>query len=277
MRSRNRVAAATAALACAAAVAACGSQTTRTVTATVTHTVAAAHVSTSTTSTTGAVAHSADPGTQGRLPGTPGRPATPASLDRFVGRPPLSPGARLAGVQNMSLDQEQAALLQNVAQFWAAWFHNEGQALPAGGYSLVTGTTSCGSAQITATSGPAYCPSNSIIYLPQTTMARQIKPLGDSALLYVLAYLYAQHVGDAVGVTTAKYGSTKLPQIYSCFAGVYFQQAEGEGYLQPTDESGVNRILLAIAPNGSKVTSAELTQAFNQGILSKFHTAVCLH
>ncbi len=78
------------------------------------------------------------------------------------------------------------------------------------------------------------------------------------------------------GSRPAKYGATRIPQIYSCFAGVYFQQAEGEGFLQPTDETGVNKILAAIAPAGSKVTAAQLTEAFNRGILSNFHPAVCL-
>lgn len=213
---------------------------------------------------------------QGRLPGVAGHPGTPASLRRFTRRPPLSPSAQISGVQNMTLPQEQGAMLQNIAQFWRAWFGNEGQQLPAGGYSLVTGTSACASTQISSSSAPVYCPSNGIIYLPQTTIARAIKPLGDSALLYVLAYLYAEHVGAAVGVTPAKYGVTRIPQIYSCFAGVYFQQAEGEGFLQPTDEAGVNKILAAIAPAHSKVTSTQLTEAFNRGILSNFHPAVCL-
>jgi hypothetical protein len=213
---------------------------------------------------------------QGRLPGVAGHKGTPASLRRFTRRPPLSPGAQISGVQNMTLPQEQGAMLQNIAQFWQAWFSNEGQQLPAGGYSLVTGTSACATAQISASSAPLYCPSNGIIYLPQTTITRAIKPLGDSALLYVLAYLYAEHVGAAIGVTPAKYGVTKIPQIYSCFAGVYFQQAEGEGFLQPADEAGVNKVLAAIAPAGSKVTSSQLTEAFNRGILSNFHPTVCL-
>jgi hypothetical protein len=213
---------------------------------------------------------------QGRLPGVNGHQGTPASLRRFTHRPPLSPAAQINGVQKLSLTQEQGAMLQNIAQFWQAWFGNEGQQLPAGGYSLVTGTSACATTQISASSPPVYCPSNSIIYLPQTTIARSIKPLGDSALLYILAYLYAEHVGAAVGVTPAKYGVTKIPQIYSCFAGVYFQQAEGEGFLQPTDEVGVNKVLAAIAPPHSKVTSTQLTEAFNRGILSNFHPAVCL-
>jgi hypothetical protein len=213
---------------------------------------------------------------QGRLPGVAGHPGTPASLRRFTRRPPLSPSAQISGVQNMTLPQEQGAMLQNIAQFWRAWFSNEGQQLPAGGYSLVTGTSACGTAQITASSAPVYCPSTGIIYLPQATITRAIKPLGDSALLYILAYLYAEHVGAAVGVTSAKYGVTKIPQIYSCFAGVYFYQAEGEGFLQPTDEAGVNKVLAAIAPARSKVTSSQLTEAFNRGILSNFHPSVCL-
>jgi hypothetical protein len=213
---------------------------------------------------------------QGQLPGVAGRKGTPASLRRFTRRPPLGPSASISGIQNMSLSQEQGAMLQNVAQFWQAWFGNNNLQLPAAGYSLVTGTSACGTARISASSAPAYCPSNGVIYLPQTTVARSIKPLGDSALLYVLAYLYAEHVGGALGVTANKYGVTKIPQIYSCFAGVYFQQAEGEGVLQPTDEAGVNKVLAAIVPPGSKVTSAQLTEAFNRGILSNFHPAVCL-
>jgi hypothetical protein len=213
---------------------------------------------------------------QGRLPGVAGHPGTPASLRHFTRRPPLDPSAQISGVQNMTLPQEQGAMLQNIAQFWRAWFSNEGQQLPAGGYSLVTGTSNCAAVQISAASPPVYCPSNAVIYLPQTTITRAIKPLGDSALLYILAYLYAEHVGAAVGVTPAKYGVTKIPQIYSCFAGVYFQQAEGEGFLQPTDEAGVNKVLAALAPAHSQVTSAQLTEAFNRGILSNFHPSVCL-
>jgi Putative neutral zinc metallopeptidase len=212
----------------------------------------------------------------GQLPGVAGRKGTPASLRRFTKRPPLGPSASISGIQNMSLSQEQGAMLQNVAQFWQAWFGDNKLQLPAAGYSLVTGRSACGTAQISASSAPLYCPSNAVIYLPQTTVARSIKPLGDSALLYVLAYLYAEHVGDALGVTANKYGVTKIPQIYSCFAGVYFQQAEGEGVLQPTDQAGVNKVLAALAPARSKVTSTQLTEAFNRGILSNFHPAVCL-
>jgi len=52
------------------------------------------------------------------------------------------------------------------------------------------------------------------------------------------------------------------PQGYiddACFTGVHFQQVEGEGVPQPTDETDVNKILQAIASPRSQVTSAQLT------------------
>ena len=141
--------------------------------------------------------------------------------------------------------------------------------------------TTCGSNQITASSAPEYCTSNATIDLPLGTITSNIAPLGDAALLLLVSDLYGYHVENAIGAFSKNYSSAQLEKMDSCFSGVYFYYAESEGYLQPTDEQGVDNLLAAEAPaagsaSAGSVTAAQLATAFNTGILSNLNPKVCL-
>lgn len=191
--------------------------------------------------------------------------------------------AHINGLQGLSLTQKLATLLNGVAALWQAEFQHAGSQLPQANAVLVAGTPfTCGSTQITSSSPPEYCPANQTIALPQGFIESNVAPLGDSALLLLVSDLYGYHVENALGAFTHGYTGAQLEEMDSCFSGVYFYYAEGQGLLQPTDEEGVNKLLAVSAPaagttaGANAVTAAELATAFNKGILSNLNPAVCV-
>lgn len=216
------------------------------------------------------------------LDGVAGTPATVTVVKRFAHVHRNNQHAHINGLNGLSLNQKIGTLLNSVAGLWKAYFQHTGSQLPAASAVLIAGApTTCGSAQITSGSPPEYCTSNATIDLPLGTITSNIAPLGDSALLLLMSDLYGYHVENAVGAFQKGYTNAQLEEMDSCFSGVYFYYAESEGYLQPTDEQGVDNLLVAEAPAGAgtssgSVTSAQLATAFNKGILSNLNPKVCL-
>jgi predicted metalloprotease len=290
-----------AALLAAGAIAACGSSSSSSSTTTATTSVATSSAATTSnaaatastpatatgTATTSSAAIKPAATVHGatvtdHLGGTTGTPATTAVIRQFSGFHRHNQHAHINGLSGLSLTQKMGTLLNSVAGMWKDYFSQSGSQLPAASAVLIANSPgSCGSAQITSSSAPEYCTSNATIELPLGTITSNIAPLGDSALLLLMSDLYGYHVENAIGALQKKYSNAQLEKMDSCFSGVYFYYAESQGYLQPTDETGVNNLLVAEAPAGSStsagsVSAAQLAAAFNQGILSNLNPKVCL-
>jgi hypothetical protein len=284
-----------AALLAAGAIAACGSSSSSSSSSTTSSaasttstaiTTSAAAASTSTTSSTTAAikppakVHGAT--VTDHLGGVAGTHATVAVLAHFTGVHRRNQRAHINGLSGLSLTPKLGILLNSVAGMWKNYFAHSGSQLPAASAVLITGApTTCGSSQITSGSAPEYCTSNATIELPLGTITANIAPLGDSALLLLMSDLYGYHIENAIGAFSKGYSNAQLEKMDSCFSGVYFYYAESQGYLQPTDEQGVDNLLVAEAPAGAStsagsVTAAQLATAFNTGILSNLNPKVCL-
>jgi predicted metalloprotease len=283
-----------AALLAAGAIAACGSSsssssTTTTAVAATTSSAAATTTTAATTATatTSSAATKAAATVHGatvtdHLSGTTGTRPTTAVIHQFSGFHRHNQHAHINGLSGLSLTQKMNILLSSVAGMWKDYFSQSGSQLPAASAVLIADSPgSCGSAQITSSSAPEYCTSTATIELPLGTITSNIAPLGDSALLLLMSDLYGYHVENAVGAFQKGYSNAQLEKMDSCFSGVYFYYAESQGYLQATDETGVNNLLVAEAPAGAStsagsVSAAQLATAFNQGILSNLNPKVCL-
>jgi predicted metalloprotease len=280
-----------AALLAAGAIAACGSSSSSSSTATTAAATSSAAATSTATSTTAATTSSAAikpaaivHGTTvtDHLGGTTGKPATTAVIRHFSGFHRHNERAHINGLSGLSVTQKLGILLNSVAGMWKNYFSQSGSQLPAASAVLIADSPgSCGSSQITSSSAPEYCTGTATIELPLGTITSNIAPLGDSALLLLMSDLYGYHVENAIGAFQKNYSKAVLEKMDSCFSGVYFYYAESQGYLQATDETGVNNLLVAEAPAGSStsagsVSAAQLATAFNLGILSNLNPKVCL-
>lgn len=249
------------------------------------------HTSTGTTTTTStsAAATGADtksaagsyhgPSSSRRLVSVRGRRATPALVARFGRQHRAAAQAHVNGLAGLPLISKIGVAANNVAGNWAQLFAKAGGSLPAATVNLIGNQpASCGSASIGAGASPEYCPATDTIEIPLGFMSARVAPLGDSALLLLISDLYGYHVENALGLLGPGRGGGQLQRIDSCFSGVYFLSVYGA--LQRTDEDGINRLLALSAPvagRGGTVTSGELTNAFNVGlVVSNGNYRACL-
>ncbi|MGI9184752.1 MAG: neutral zinc metallopeptidase [Solirubrobacteraceae bacterium] len=217
------------------------------------------------------------------LGGTSGQRVTIASVKHFGTSIHKGQHAHINGFAGLSLTQKLSASLGSVSSLWQIVFSHSHAQLPAASAVLVADTpTTCGSTQVTSASAPEYCPSTDTIMFPLGTVTANVAPLGDSALLLLVADLYGYHVENALGAFSKKYTGAQLEKMDSCFSGFYFSYAQAKGYLQPSDEQGINKLLALEAPaagtstSPGTVTAGDLAAAFNKGLLSNFKPSVCL-
>jgi predicted metalloprotease len=141
----------------------------------------------------------------------------------------------------------------------------------------------CGSGQVATTDPPIYCVPSRAVDLPLSFLQSNIAPLGDAALALVVSNVYGYHIENLLGGLDPSAGLTGAQQqvIDSCFSGVFFVWLESQHALGPGDEASVNKLLAAAggtsgSAGASGATADQLTTAFNQGLLSRGNTALCL-
>jgi predicted metalloprotease len=261
----------------AGAIAACGSSSSSTSTATKSSTTATSSASTLKT----VPVHGKT--VTNRIVGVTGRQVNVTGVKHFKAIPRHNQHAHINGLNGLSVPQKLGALLNSVASLWQLEFKRANAQLPAASAYIVADTpVTCGSTQVTANSAPEYCPSSQTILFPLGTVTANIAPLGDAALLLLISDLYGYHVENAIGAFNHGYSGAQLEEMDSCFSGIYFYYAESNGYLQPTDEEGVNKLLALEAPaagtgtSAGSVTAQDLAAAFNKGILSNLKPGVCI-
>lgn len=202
-----------------------------------------------------------------RLPGTHGRRATPADVTRLPRAQKPAVHAHVNGLTG-TVEQKLTIAANNVAGNWAQVFAKAGLSLPPAGFALVAGQPqSCGATQITAGSGPIYCPATSTIELPLGFFTDRVAPLGDGALFVMVADLYGYHVERALGLLGTGRSLAKLERIDSCLSGIYALTVYGA--LQQPDETSITRLFSLLAPGkgAGGVTADQLANAFNLGVV----------
>jgi hypothetical protein len=194
------------------------------------------------------------------------------------------PRAHLNGYAGESLPQKLAAMAGDVAGVWSQ------SGLPPATVNVIDQTpvvcqSPQGAIQVSTTDPPRYCPTDASIDLPVDTISSRIAPIGDAAILLVVADLYGYHILNAVGELSPSSGLTaaQLVERDSCLGGFYFKILSNEPHQQLTapDTDAVNQQILAIAAPGTAaaangVTAQDLTDAFNKGVFPRTRAQDCV-
>lgn len=248
--------------------------------------------SSSHTATTRSSSTSTAPGRTIRaaLRGTTGKRETLAML-KHAQLPPHRPHAHLIGFPG-SLPHKLQAMVDDLQGFWQYVFQASGAQLTPATDELIAGQPgTCGAGQITGGAPPAYCQASATVELPLGYFASKVAPLGDAAVLLLVADTYNFHVEDALQAFSAGLSDAQLKEMSACLSGIYFDQELGTGtppknptqpYLEPQDLAAVNAELAREAsPSGTSsgpgsVTAQDLTSAFNHGVSSYVRYRSCL-
>jgi predicted metalloprotease len=140
-----------------------------------------------------------------------------------------------------------------ISQFWREQLHGTSVAfrqpkllIPAEG-----GRTACGSG------GPSYCPVDATLVLPISFFVREIGwPANDAAVVVVVAHEWGHHAQNMLGISLLKqlgvYFTIQSELQADCFAGGFFQYANGHGWLDSGDmEEAALQTLSAGDPRGT--------------------------
>jgi hypothetical protein len=194
------------------------------------------------------------------------------------------PRAHLNGYGGESLPQKLEAMAADVAGVWSQ------SGLPPATVNVIDQTpvvcqSPQGAIQVSTTDAPRYCLTDATIDLPVATFSSKIEPIGDAAVLLVVADLYGYHVLNAVGALSPSSGLTAAQVVErdSCLGGLYFGliQNQPNQKLTAADTEAVNKQILAIAAPGTAasangVTAQDLTDAFNKGAFARANASACL-
>lgn len=218
-----------------------------------------------------------------KLPGTAGRKGSLETLAKLPRLHPRTVRPHLTGFTGATLSDKLTSYAGDVANLWNLEFSRFGPTqLPPASVAIIDQTpAACGSTQIATNSPPQYCPTTTTVELPVGTLTAQVAPLGDAALLLVVADLYGYHVENALGMLNSL-TPLQLASTDSCLAGVYFDWASSNKDLQPSDETSVNKLLAlqgapaTSAPGSGHLSASDLTAAFNRGIMGNGDYRVCV-
>jgi Putative neutral zinc metallopeptidase len=190
---------------------------------------------------------------------------------------------RINGLQGLPLTQKLQTIAGNVASFWAYEFRGSRVQLTPATVNLVDQTpVTCNGNQVAGTDPPTYCPADGSIDLPVGFIQSKIAPIGDAAVALTVSDLYGYHIENTLGAFSPSSGLTpaQLEDMDSCFSGAYFYSLEQS--LTASDETAINRLIAASASASGTgagpgtVTAADLTAAFNKGLLANGNAAACL-
>jgi predicted metalloprotease len=197
------------------------------------------------------------------LGGSPGGLAGGAGADpNGVENPSGANDCRTGADANERADCRIVGYVNSIQAFWEDDFAAAGDRYREADTVLYTlsVTTACGNA--TSQVGPFYCPADEFIYLDLGFFGDLEERFGASggpfAEAYVVAHEYGhhvQHLYDVLeraqsGATGPESDAVRVELMADCLAGVWANNAESTGYLEPLDETDIAEALSAAAAVG---------------------------
>jgi uncharacterized protein len=167
-----------------------------------------------------------------------------------------------------------AAIPYDVDAFWRKTFEAAGLDYDSAEYFQFETRvrTNCG--RISAEEIPAfYCSPDATVYTAQWFQEAIVSEVGDFAWVVVVAHEFGHHVEDELGVLYGDVYSIQLELEADCLAGVYTQDAESRGLIEPGDIDAAMALMPLIGdPEGVSVydsdahgTAEERAEAFLNG------------
>jgi predicted metalloprotease len=151
--------------------------------------------------------------------------------------------------------------VNSVQAYWKDYFASTSQTYTPAKLVLFSGATSSGCGTASASTGPFYCPPDTLVYLDadffKELQTRFGANGGSLAQGYVIAHEYGHHVQDLIGAlqqggndTGAQGTSVRTELQADCFAGVWANHAASTKFLEPLTTAQVADALDAASAVG---------------------------
>ncbi|MDX6698699.1 MAG: uncharacterized protein QOE65_2096 [Solirubrobacteraceae bacterium] len=175
------------------------------------------------------------------------------------------------------LPQFLDTISNDVATYWQKVFNNSKLEFPKTTQVIVTDSANGGCGTITSADGPPnYCPADQTVYLPVGYFQDKVMPIGDAAVVTLVALVWGYRVQEAVGAFKAVESGQKtgldLNLGAMCFAGSYMSTVAARSLLESGDVDEILKTAAATADQGtppdvnkSKGSPAQRVAAFRIG------------
>jgi Putative neutral zinc metallopeptidase len=189
------------------------------------------------------------------------------------GKPAGGAKAHIQGSGNLATADFLRQISDDTGSLWQQVFANSKLDFPQATVSIVAAgqqvQSQCNNGQpVTSTGTPLYCPQEKAILLPADFFDQQIKPIGDAAEAYVVAWLWGFHIQNALGLLGQQNMGDAYAQSSDCFAGVYLQTLGGRNLLEQGDIEEVMKVIAAMQDSSAPDAKAKVdkhTAAANKG------------
>lgn len=187
-------------------------------------------------------------------------------LQLLSGEIPGSTSTQQTGAQsgvNQEMRDFVATVLADTEDTWSAIFQEAGEDYPEPTLTLFSGSVDSACGYASAATGPFYCPADRNLYIDLSfyeDLRSRFGAPGDFAQAYVLAHEVGHHVQNVIGIlpkvherrqsmseTEGNALSVRTELQADCFAGIWANRTERQGYL---DAGDIDEALTAAAAVG---------------------------
>lgn len=187
-------------------------------------------------------------------------------LQLLSGEIPGSTTTQQTGAQsgvNEEMRDFVATVLADTEDTWSAIFQEAGEDYPEPRLTLFSGSVESACGYASAATGPFYCPADRNLYIDFSfydDLRSRFGAPGDFAQAYVLAHEVGHHVQNVIGIlpkvherrqsmseTEGNALSVRTELQADCFAGIWANRTERQGYLEAGD---IDEALTAAAAVG---------------------------
>jgi predicted metalloprotease len=154
------------------------------------------------------------------------------------------------------LPQFLATVSNDAATYWQKVFNASKFAFPKTTQVVIADSAQGACGSITSAEGPPnYCPADQTVYLPVGYFQQKVLPVGDAAVVTLVALLWGYRVQDAVGAFKAVQSGQRTGLDVNlgamCFAGSYMSTVAGRNLLESGDVDEILKTAVATADQGT--------------------------